>query len=223
MQVTQRKKFDRSDSLEELLLEEGAKTLPYQRSHDEKDNDIDCFSKSLSTTSYGSHGARSRGSSNSSTQQKTRSARMFRLCLTVLLPLAVYMKFSGSRSNNSIVEREFQLRNKSKVRDKRPEFGPINNHQILSENDPDELQRNRYSDSHSFGNTNSLSGHDLPANAGRNPGRETDNQMRAMHTPAALENTADVNSGPFQKGIDVPFYWHIPRSGGGTLSDVLGR
>jgi len=26
----------------------------------------------------------------------------------------------------------------------------------------------------------------------------------------------------FQRGIDVPFYWHVPRSGGGTMNDVLG-
>ncbi|KAL7540245.1 hypothetical protein ACHAXR_009968 [Thalassiosira sp. AJA248-18] len=26
----------------------------------------------------------------------------------------------------------------------------------------------------------------------------------------------------FQRGIDVPFYWHVPRSGGGTVNDVLG-
>jgi hypothetical protein len=38
----------------------------------------------------------------------------------------------------------------------------------------------------------------------------------------ALQNLANVDSGPFQRGIEIPFYWHVPRSGGGTISDVLG-
>ena len=44
-----------------------------------------------------------------------------------------------------------------------------------------------------------------------------------IQLPPVFEVLANVNDLLFQRGIDVPFYWHVPRSGGGTMNDVLGR
>lgn len=41
--------------------------------------------------------------------------------------------------------------------------------------------------------------------------------------PLVFEALANVDDLLYQKGADVPFYWHIPRSGGGTMNDILGR
>ena len=40
--------------------------------------------------------------------------------------------------------------------------------------------------------------------------------------PAKFESLASVDDLLFQRGIDVPFFWHVPRSAGGTMNDVLG-
>ena len=43
-----------------------------------------------------------------------------------------------------------------------------------------------------------------------------------VQVPPVFDGLANVDDMLFQRGIDVPFYWHIPRSGGGTMNDVLG-
>mmetsp|Transcript_31464 Transcript_31464/g.75167 ORF Transcript_31464/g.75167 Transcript_31464/m.75167 type:complete len:1022 (-) Transcript_31464:63-3128(-) len=44
----------------------------------------------------------------------------------------------------------------------------------------------------------------------------------AIAIPPVFEAIADVDDGLFQRGVDLPFFWHVPRSGGGTMNDVLG-
>lgn len=176
----------------------------------------------MSVSSYGSHGARSRASSHGSTRQKARSTRMIRLCSVLLLFLIMYIKlFSSSDSNaspdNNTTARRFKLQKKAKGIDTRPEFGPINNSLVQAENDPDKLPQNRHPDHDAMTNTDRYSYND-----GERV-HESYQRKENSNVPQALENIANVESGPFQKGIDIPFYWHIPRSGGGTMSDVLGR
>lgn len=43
-----------------------------------------------------------------------------------------------------------------------------------------------------------------------------------IELPAPFNTLADVTDLPVLKGVDAPFYWHIPRSGGGTVNDVFG-
>lgn len=43
-----------------------------------------------------------------------------------------------------------------------------------------------------------------------------------VELPAAFQVLADVTDLPVRKGVDAPFYWHIPRSGGGTVNDIFG-
>ena len=40
--------------------------------------------------------------------------------------------------------------------------------------------------------------------------------------PPAFNVLADVTDLPVRKGVDAPLYWHIPRSGGGTVNDIFG-
>ena len=43
-----------------------------------------------------------------------------------------------------------------------------------------------------------------------------------VQLPEAFENLADVDDLPVRKGVDIPFFWHIPRTGGGTVGDIFG-
>ena len=45
----------------------------------------------------------------------------------------------------------------------------------------------------------------------------------AIAIPPVFDALADVDDMLFQRGVDLPFFWHVPRSGGGTMNDVLGR
>jgi len=44
----------------------------------------------------------------------------------------------------------------------------------------------------------------------------------AVQLPSNFQSLANVDDKLFQRGIDIPFYWHVPRSGGGTMNDLLG-
>jgi hypothetical protein len=119
---------------------------------------------------------------------------------------------SNTDSEGSAAEkRSFKLQNHAKRKDTRPEFGPINNPQMMNKSDDGVLNRDRHAD---------------PANLtdeGKTLSHQTHHKPEAVRKPTELDNVADVNAGPFQRGIDVPFYWHVPRSGGGTINDILGR
>lgn len=43
-----------------------------------------------------------------------------------------------------------------------------------------------------------------------------------VELPAAFNVLADVTELPVRKGVDAPFYWHIPRASGGTVNDIFG-
>lgn len=175
--------------------------LPHRKSTDEKDDD---FSRAVSSSSYGSYPSRSRG-----TMQKAQSARMLRLSLAVLFTLTMYIIFGGNNRTHSkgsaTEKRSFKLESQAKHKDARPQFGPINNSQMMDRTDSSVLKQDRYSD------------------PGKSLSRLSGHEKEEIQIPAEFGNVADVDAGPFQRGIDVPFYWHVPRSGGGTISDVLGR
>ena len=221
-QVTQRKKFDRSDSLDDLLLEEGAKTFPRRASlvDGTTEDDIDYFSRAMSISSNTTHEVRSRASSHSSIRRKPSYIRVYGTGLVIATALVMYKYFfnrgdktMNSRRGNGLAH--FPLHNFERREDKNHEFGPLNNPEldrqiIWSEYDRDELHRNN-------GYTDSASSNEEVS------GSDSDHSRDAPHMPVVFENIADFDAGPFQRGIDVPFYWHVPRSGGGTVNDVLGR
>jgi hypothetical protein len=43
-----------------------------------------------------------------------------------------------------------------------------------------------------------------------------------IELPAAFDNLADVKDLPVRKGVEIPLFWHIPRTGGGTVNDIFG-
>ena len=45
----------------------------------------------------------------------------------------------------------------------------------------------------------------------------------AQAIPPVFDAIADIDDVLYQRGVDLPFFWHVPRSGGGTMNDVLGR
>ena len=44
-----------------------------------------------------------------------------------------------------------------------------------------------------------------------------------LELPKHFDHLADVLELPVKKGVDIPFYWHIPRTGGGTVNDIFGE
>ncbi|KAL3805043.1 hypothetical protein HJC23_003271 [Cyclotella cryptica] len=216
--VTQRKKFDRSDSLDDLLLEEGAKTLPRRASFVDgtKEDDIDYFSRAMSISSNACHGSRSRASSHSSVRQKPSAIRVYMTILVVVTAFIVYKYFlergdkttNSRRGNANLRLPRFPLQNFEGRGDKYHEFGPIVN---------PELDRQEYARDEQHRNWPEYS-----ASSEEVSGSESDRSRDALRMPFVFENIADFDAGPFQRGIDVPFYWHVPRSGGGTVNDVLG-
>lgn len=175
-------------------MEEGAKTLLRRGpSNDTNDDDIDYFSRAMSTSSYGS-GSRSRGSSHGT---RSAAAKQFRLCSVISLIAIIYLILLTRDGDNT----------EERVEYAKPEFGPVNNPNMWRKWNPGELQPDQYADPN------------LSTDAKKVPPRHS---KEHVHLPLALENAANVDAGPFQRQIDVPFYWHIPRSAGGTVSDILG-
>jgi len=43
-----------------------------------------------------------------------------------------------------------------------------------------------------------------------------------MELPKVLEGFSDIDQ-PFNKQVDLPFFWHVPRTGGTTLNDILAE
>ena len=173
-----------------------------------KDNEIDYFSRAMSMSSYGSHSRPSHGNNN---MRQMTCFRHFRLSLVVVFIFIICVILSAGDDEDNRgrgTERGFRPRNIAKRIDRRPEFGPVNKPRMQSDSVPDEVHHNGHSDPSS---RESLHLH------------KSDSSKKELHMPPGLQNLANVDSGPFQRGIDIPFYWHVPRSGGGTISDILGR
>jgi len=205
--VTQRKKFDRSDSLDDLLLEEGAKTLPHWRGNTHNDDgkdDIDYFSRAMSTSSYGSFGARSQGSSHGSLQQKPSFARIF-TCGTIFLILIALKYYSASTAAG--------IRGKSKtnprsrvndvsafhVQDFEERGGRTFGVDIRSDYERVAPQVRHQAELEEF---------DEPPIERGIPG--TDRIGEDTNVSVVLGNVADLDAGPFQKGmIDAEYFFHF--------------
>lgn len=230
--VTQRKKYDRSDSLDDLLLEEGANTLPHRkrnsRADEEDDESVDYFSRAMSTNSQGSC---SRG------QQR---ASAIRIASAIFIMTCIMTMFSGSSgrkkkrlngAGSGIQLPTFQVefaapgsvgfddrvirRNRH---EKRP--GHEDEHDQHNNQDHDQL------DNFDVINADDGRHQESLEVAKRDSARPIDrfrHIVKDLPLPSVFDNLSNVDDGSFQKGIDVPFYWHVPRSGGGTVNDVLGR
>ena len=185
-EVTRRKKFDRSDSLEDILLEEGSKT-PHttkrtgRRSLDE--DEIDYFSRAMGTSNLVRR-PKQKKSYWQSTTLRVGAAFVFMTTAIILYKIP-----SANKKTN--LERIYDSSSKSQVFD----------HATNALVDTSDIPKPR-----------DVSAQLRPiAVIGNTP-----------QLPPPFQALANVDSGPFQRGIDVPFYWHVPRSGGGTVNDILG-
>ena len=226
--VKRRKKFDKSDSmsdLEEILLEEGSKTLSHRQQSssrgghydDDDDDDIDYFSRAMSVSNNHNGSGGLRKSKDKRYFWQSKAAKM--ACLIFVLAITFTIYRMPKKKENDYYE-------------------------ILSNKGTFDAGKGRFHDFIHHGNdqffdyaTDAMV--DSDAYHGRRPGI-TDADRVGQETaglgqeqnypvqddiqlPPVFEVLANVNDLLFQRGIDVPFYWHVPRSGGGTMNDVLGR
>lgn len=224
--VTQRKKFDRSDSLEDILLEEGANTLPHRKQRgarhcdDEDEDEIDYFSRAMST-SHVQHGG---GANLRSPKQRRRRKYCWNgsparnCCLFFMLTVGILWYRMPTGENEAFVPRIEGIR--FRVADEQSYDVASNNAMLDSKPHPHDRAEIT-----------------IPSRLGQPPdplSSSTEGQQPFVDTqslvannliqlPSTFDALANVDDLLFQKGIDVPFYWHIPRSGGGTINDVLGR
>ena len=196
--VKQRKKFDKSDSmddLEKILLEEGANTLPHRKQggvclrEDDGEEEIDYFSLAMSV------------SKPKKSKQKEkfmwRHGALF-LVLTFVLTLCRIPRkinnpvaLSNERESIDGVEKGliYDVLQIKKERDKVSDKAHLVEHADMGALDRSDQKRDRHS----------------------------------MQLSPVFDALANVDDLLFQQGVDVPFFWHVPRSGGGTMNDVLGR
>ena len=51
---------------------------------------------------------------------------------------------------------------------------------------------------------------------------ETNPKHIGVRIPPPFLNLVDIDQFPVLRGQDLPFYWHIPRTGGTMMNEVLG-
>ena len=193
--VTRRKKFDRSDSLEDILLEEGSKTPSTMKrtgriSFDE--DEIDYFSRAMgnSSSSQSYNSSPNRPKRKKSVWQRT-TVRVGGAFLFMTFAITIYKMPSNDKSSS---ERFYDPSRNGQVFD----------HATNALIDTSDVPKSR----------------DVLAELRQNPAEAILENIPRL--PSQFQALANVDSGPFQRGIDVPFYWHVPRSGGGTVNDILG-
>jgi len=219
-EVKQRKKFDRSDSFDELadiLLEEGTNTLShrrqqkngrgkrgsYEEEYEDDDEEIDYFGRAM-------------GRKPKKKKKKSSTARLGTLFFAMTIGFIVYRVPERRRNRRGIVRMESP-----------DEFRSRNDR--IYDSDQGELE---------YEMNNPMVGNRERNNNIRFGEKRIEPDMELADTPVLeephflvrgdvqlpekFEVLANVDE-LFQRGIDVPFYWHVPRSGGGTMNDVLGR
>lgn len=223
--VKRRKKFDKSDSmsdLEDILLEEGSNTLSHRQRHgsrgghydDDDDDEIDYFSRamSVSSNSNGSGGFR---------KAKDKYFWQSKAARTGCLIFVVAVTFTIYRMPQKDSDYYAKIPNKGgfNAGKEGQSYDSIQNGngQVF------DYATNAMVDSDAYqGGRAEIAGADRveQATAGSD---QQQHYYPDIQLPQVFEVLADVDDFLFQKGIDVPFYWHVPRSGGGTMNDVLGR
>jgi hypothetical protein len=218
MAVKRRKKFDKSDSMsdiEDILLEEGANATSHRQQrgsrggplYDDDDDDIDYFSRAMSVSSnhYGLRGMRK--SIVMSYFWQGRRSKTGCLIFAVAVMFTIY-RLPQNKNNFSARPRKKGGTNtgkKSLFYDSiQHGDGQVFDYSIDAKDESDA----------NIGESAGIAG----ADRSRQAIVQYDTQL-----PPVFKALANVDDLLYQRGADVPFYWHIPRSGGGTMNDILGR
>ena len=248
--VTRRKKFDRTDSddLEELLLEEGSAN-PNLRSRSgssgHEDDDIDYFGRAMGG---GSPTANNNNNLRKPPQKKKRrgkgginstTAKTVVLFFVLTAALTIYRMPNDNNTDERISnEQEFPTHENRydayRDRDYSPQLQADENGQVLDYVTNAMVDRDSAVKPHGSipgpGSSNHVNEYDNVLTAEIDAADSLDAMDKqylfrdgAAQIPAKFEVLANVDDLLFQRGIDVPFYWHVPRSGGGTMNDLLGR
>mmetsp|Transcript_779 Transcript_779/g.1530 ORF Transcript_779/g.1530 Transcript_779/m.1530 type:complete len:1025 (+) Transcript_779:524-3598(+) len=232
--VERRKKYDRSDSvdsIEDMLLEEGSGR---PRRHQE-DEDVDYFSRAMSTTASNSYDTNhSRKSKQGGERSGFGITQLVSAFLLITVALTVY------RGNIGEEEEPFQF---NFAKQNPPGVHPMNSQNLRSMEgeDTEDHERNdvgldplkernkiisKKGDDDDDDKTEIL--RLINSKTMEQDSLEAMGNLRpkppdpVVQLPSSFESLVNVDELPFQRGIDIPFYWHIPRSGGGTVNDVLG-
>lgn len=207
--ASRKKSDDPMSDLEDILLEEGANTLSHRHrrggrgGHDTvgDDDDIDYFSRAMSI----SNNHKGLGGWRKSKKEK-RQVKTARLgCLVFIMAAAFALYSMSQKESGNYIKR--QNKNRGFRAGK----------------------RGRSYDSSQHGNGQDLD-YAIIADGDRLEGAVENSDQKQKHSvqynlqlPPVFNDVANVDDLFYQKGIDLPFYWHIPRSGGGMMNDVLGR
>jgi len=226
--VKRRKKFDQSDSmsdLEDILLEEGSKTMSHRQQsgsrgghYDDDDDDIDYFSRAMSVSNNHNGSGGLRKSKDTRYLSQSKAARMACLIFVLVITFTIY-RMPKKKENDyyDILPNKggFNAGKEGRFYDSIHHVnGQVLDYATDAMVDSDAYHRGRagIADADRLGQETAGLGQE------QNHPVQDDVQL-----PPVFEVLANVNDLLFQRGIDVPFYWHVPRSGGGTMNDVLGR
>lgn len=229
--VAQRKKFDRSDSMDELediLLEEGANTLPHRKQggiclrEDDDEEEIDYFSMAMSAPNNGGAPKKSKQRDKSVWYSMTARISAFFLVLTAFTvyrmpeemnnPVTFSNKGEFGGSDYDAVE-ELRDYDASVIARKKRKVVAKKKRKVEEERD----QVPNFASNAHLDKQTDVTG------LGKLEQRQDQLLVRdIIQLPPVFDALADVDDLIFQKGIDIPFFWHVPRSGGGTMNDVLG-
>jgi len=196
-----KKSDDPLSDLEDILLEEGVNTMSHRRrgnGHNNAgdDDDIDYFSRAMNQNGSGGW----RKSKKKKSESKT--AKMGCLFCIMAITLSIY-RMSLRESVNYIKQsnkRSFKTGVHGKDLHYDTKANDVNNEVYYGDDGGDRLGQLV---------------------------KESDEQRKypvqyEVQVPPVFDGLANVDDMLFQRGIGIPLYWHIPRSGGGTMNDVLG-
>ena len=237
--VERRKKFDRSDSsdsLEEILLEEGSRRR--SRSHHD-DEDIDYFSRAMSTTSA------SHSNLDNTRRQKQRTDGSLGNSLTQVVGTFLLVTVALTIYRGNVAEEDDSIKfNLETPPGGQPfdlqggnsfggykDMGGMDIRQGGNDVRFDPAINSMMADTIEVVNEQLRRGGEQIVVDRQQPIEDSLDSMviqpkpisTVVRLPSSFEALANVDEIPFQRGIDIPFYWHVPRSGGGTVNDVLGR
>ena len=248
--VTRRKKFDRTDSddLEELLEEgtadsslrkRGSSSRSVSSGYGDDDNNMDdehddtdyygSSSRGMSSPNHSPRGKNMKNNKNNkkksrrNEKKKTSTAQTIGLFFLMTATITIYRMPSAKDRRRRATNPEDQFAAYQTHPPIRDGSGQVYDHTTGAMVDSIEYERNNNIDLPNIPRSGNNAIITAEVDALDAMDKQYLFQGGDIQLPTKFDALADVDDLLFQKGIDVPFYWHVPRSGGGTMNDILGR